>query len=169
MTAHDTQSPVGPFDVRALHVALNAERARRATSWAAIARETHVSSATIGRTSKADDLEADGMLQLVRWLGLAPESFTRDRPEPVPMATSLQQAPGILRVDTRSLYAVIDEQRSDRSLTWPEVAELEVHVAQSRLTALRRGGRSTAQTLLAAARWLGRGSLEFVRVDHPGA
>lgn len=156
----------GPFDVRALYEALNAERERRETSWAAIARETHVSAATISRTSDADDLEADGMLQLVRWIGLAPESFARDSQVRVPMAKALQQASGILRGDTRSLYTAIDEKRSDHCSRWSEVAdELEVHLPKSRLTNLRKGGRSTAQTLLSASRWLGRESLEFLRID----
>lgn len=66
---------LGPFDVQALYAALDGQRHRRVLSWARVAREIgSVSASTIMRTKKADDLEADGMLQMVRWLGLAPGS-----------------------------------------------------------------------------------------------
>lgn len=151
----------GPFDVQALYAALDARRAERALSWAGVAREIgrRVSASTITRTQHAADLEADGMLQMVRWLGCAPESFARDRDPaapPIPWAAPPCDAPGVLRVDTAALHARLDHRRAERGLTWKQVAgELEAVVATpAALGRLRHGGRTTTQLVLAAARWL---------------
>lgn len=63
------------FDLGALFVSIEAERERRAISMAAVAREVGVSASTIRRFADGDDAEADGVLALVRWLGVAPEWF----------------------------------------------------------------------------------------------
>jgi hypothetical protein len=44
-------------------------------SWAALARDVGVAASTIKRYSRATDAEADGVLALLRWLGVPPEDF----------------------------------------------------------------------------------------------
>ncbi|MDQ3781992.1 MAG: hypothetical protein M3349_03525 [Actinomycetota bacterium] len=159
---------LGPFDVQKLYAALDKQRHDRGLSWAVVAREIGVSASTIRRTRIADDLEADGMLQMVRWLGLAPESFARDRKpaDPVALTGALRAAPGILRADTRAMHAALEGQRVALQITWTKIAtEFDVEISKARLIGLRKGGRTSAQTLLSAARWLGRRTETLVRVD----
>lgn len=66
------------FDLRLLFCAIDSEREREHLSWAALARAVGVSSSTIRRFADADDAEADGVLALVRWLGVAPEDYVVD-------------------------------------------------------------------------------------------
>jgi transcriptional regulator with XRE-family HTH domain len=66
------------FDARALHAALDAQRKARGLTWADVARETGVASATLTRTKTGGRLEVDGTLAMVRWLGRTIESFTRE-------------------------------------------------------------------------------------------
>lgn len=63
------------FDLRALFLAVDAERERQAISWAALSRQIGVAASTIRRFKEANDAEADGVLAVVRWLGSAPEDF----------------------------------------------------------------------------------------------
>jgi len=68
------------FDVKALHAALDAQRKARDLSWADVAREIGVGSATMTRMKEGGRLEVDGMLAMVRWLGRTVESFTHETP-----------------------------------------------------------------------------------------
>ena len=66
-------------------------------TWSALGREVGVSVATIRRLERADDAEADGVLALIRWLGVAPEQFVSGGSvvgEPLPPAGD-----GLIRVD----------------------------------------------------------------------
>lgn len=66
------------FDLDALFQAVDAERDRRALSWAALSREIGVASSTIRRFSNAVDAEADGVLATLQWLGAVPEHYMPD-------------------------------------------------------------------------------------------
>ena len=66
------------FDSKGLYAALDAQRGARAMTWAQVAKETGVSSATITRTRLGGRLEVDGMLAMVRWLGVPVETFVRE-------------------------------------------------------------------------------------------
>jgi len=68
------------FDTRALYEALDRQRAERGLSWQDVARETGVSAATMTRTKNGGRLEVDGMLAMVRWLGVPVEHFVRELP-----------------------------------------------------------------------------------------
>lgn len=63
------------FDLGGLFRAVAAERERRGLSWTALARQVGVAASTIRRFGEADDAEADGVLALVRWMGVAPEAY----------------------------------------------------------------------------------------------
>ena len=66
------------LDSRALYAALDAQRQARGMTWARVAAETRVSTATITRTRDGGRLEVDGMLAMVRWLGVPVETFVRE-------------------------------------------------------------------------------------------
>lgn len=68
------------FDAAALHAALDRQRLERGLTWAQVAAETGVSAATIARTRDGGRLEVDGMLAMVRWVGVPVETFTRETP-----------------------------------------------------------------------------------------
>lgn len=63
------------FNLEELFVAITEERERQAITWSALSRHVGVSPSTIRRFGVADDAEADGVLALVRWLGVPPEDF----------------------------------------------------------------------------------------------
>ncbi len=73
-----TDRPVesASFDLASLHAALDAARAERHTSWTAIGRTIGVAPSTIRRTATAANMEADGVLAMIGWLGVEPERFT---------------------------------------------------------------------------------------------
>ena len=66
------------FDSKALFAALDAHRGARRMTWAQVAAETGISAATITRTREGGRLEVDGMLAMVRWLGVPVETFVRE-------------------------------------------------------------------------------------------
>ena len=66
------------FDSKALYAALDAQRGGRRMTWAQVAVETGISAATITRTREGGRLEVDGMLAMVRWLGVPVETFVRE-------------------------------------------------------------------------------------------
>lgn len=66
------------FDSKALYVALDAQRVQRGMTWTQVAAVTGVSAATLTRTRAGGRLEVDGMLAMVRWLGVPVETFVRE-------------------------------------------------------------------------------------------
>jgi hypothetical protein len=65
------------FDSTALYAALDTQRRLRGMTWAQVSAETGVSTGTITRTRTGGRLEVDGMLAMVRWLGVSVETFVR--------------------------------------------------------------------------------------------
>ena len=63
------------FDLRTLLQAADEERQRQGLSWSSLSAHVGVSASTIRRFGVADDAEADGVLAIVRWLGVSPETF----------------------------------------------------------------------------------------------
>lgn len=83
------ESPLQPFDLAQLHRSIAEARSDRGLTWAEVSRQVGVSTTTIQRFSKASDAEADGVLLLIRWLGVAPEHFvTESRAEGVLLPSS---------------------------------------------------------------------------------
>ena len=66
------------FDVKALYEALDNRRSARGMTWAKVAAEMGVSASTVTRTRIGGRLEVDGMLAMVRWLGVPVETFVRE-------------------------------------------------------------------------------------------
>jgi len=66
------------LDSAALFAALDQRRSACGLTWAALARDTGVSVATIKRLERRGRMEVDGLLALVGWLGVPVETFVRD-------------------------------------------------------------------------------------------
>src|SRR5262245_2032667 len=103
------------FDLQALHAALDAERQARGLTWAEASRDIGavgsrpaihpIASSTIAGLRTKVLAEADGVLQMLRWLGRAPESFMTGVPASLAAASLPEAARSeVLRVDTRKLH-----------------------------------------------------------------
>jgi transcriptional regulator with XRE-family HTH domain len=157
---------MGPhdFSLRELHAALDAERKARGLSWAEVSAEMKVGAATVSGLRTRATVEADGVLQMLRWLGRAPESFiagasAEDRSRLPGIASN-----GILRFDTARLHAALDAQRTERGMSWARVAK-ELGLGAASLTHLARGGRTAFPAVMRMLAWLGRPAAEFMRAS----
>src|SRR5262245_30662659 len=104
------------FDLKALHDALDAQRRRRGLTWAQAVREINavgpatprhpIAASTITGLPTKSVAEGAGVLQMLRWLGRAPETFVRNFPESKLSQDMLLQADQheVLRFDTRKLH-----------------------------------------------------------------
>ncbi len=85
------------FDLNELSLSINSARADRDLAWAQVSRQVGVATSTIRRFATASDAEADGVLALIGWLGVAPEQFII---ESTVVGTPLPAAgDGMIRVD----------------------------------------------------------------------
>jgi len=109
--------------------------------------------------------EGDGVLQMLLWLDRTPESFVPGHQAAGGATEALVKpsAQGVLRFDTRRLHAALDAQRTERELTWAQVAR-EVGLAASSLTHLSKGGRTGFPDVMRMVKWLGRPASSFTRV-----
>jgi DNA-binding phage protein len=162
------------FSLRDLYMALDTQRQEQGLSWSQAAMEinrhnTRVSTrrmatSTITGTRFRAAAEGDGVLQMLRWLKRTPESFipgfleSGGFDELLPEVLPTQ----VLRFDTRKLYAALDAQRTERNISWKQLAK-EVGMSSSMLTHLSKGGRTSFPTVMRMTRWLGRPTAEFTR------
>jgi len=122
------------FDLAALFDAIDRERTRRGLSWSALSREVEVAASTIRRYAEADDAEADGVLTLISWTGVAPEVFVTDGSvEGSPLAEFFD---GVVRVDMDLVRATPGGEAIGPSRTRTTIQHL-VEIANS-------GGRPVA-------------------------
>ena len=79
-----TSEGVG-FELAALYRAVDSKRLRRRLKWPDVADEIGLPLKTVQSTRFAETMEADTVLAMVRWLGVAPETFVRpEREGPIP-------------------------------------------------------------------------------------
>jgi transcriptional regulator with XRE-family HTH domain len=161
---------MGPndFSLTALHAALDARRKVRGLSWAEASAEMKVSPSTVARLHERATAEADGVLQMLRWLARAPESFVESfaagASEDARARLPGMASNGILRFDTARLHAALDAQRAERGMSWARVAK-DLGLGASSLTHLARGGRTAFPAVMRMLAWLGRPAAEFVRTS----
>jgi len=165
------------FSLSALYAALDAERIARGLTWTQATREINrhsgresvsghpISPSTVkGLRSKAV-AEGDGVLQMLLWLNVTPESFIprhqESEGERLPEVSSRQ----ILRFDTSKLYTAVNAQRAARSMTWAQAAK-ETGVSASHLTHLSEGGRTGFPLVTRITSWLSRPVAQFTRVSN---
>jgi len=163
------------FDLQSLHSALDAQRQARGLTWAQATREINdvgptpqrhpIATSTIAGLRTKALAEGAGVLQMLRWLGRAPESFVRGLP-PALAASGLPAADRreVLRFDTKTLFEALDSWRRARTLTWREVA-IETGVAESHMRGLAKGGRTTFPGVMRLTRWLDLPASQFIRLS----
>jgi hypothetical protein len=151
------------FDLAVLYRAIDSKRLRRRLKWPDVAAEIGLPLKTVQSTRFATTMEADGVLTMVRWLGIAPETFVRpERQGPIP---EYMDAGTMWRVDAASLYARLAATREARGMTWKAIAgELGEGVSTATLTRLKAGGRVSIHLLAVAAAWLDEPMEAFTRV-----
>ena len=66
------------FDARGLYASLDAQRVARGLTWGRAAAEIGVSVTSVRRTRQGGRMEVDGMLAMVRLLGVPVETFVRE-------------------------------------------------------------------------------------------
>jgi hypothetical protein len=94
---------------------------------------------------------------MLRWLRRTPESFVRgegadDEERRLPDVS----AGRILRFDTRAVFAALDKRRTERGITWQQVAsEIGGGAQAASLTRMAHGGRTGFPAIARIARWLG--------------
>lgn len=163
------------FNLSDLYAALDAQRQTRGLSWSQVAREINgprrhmgghaLSASTITGTRFRRVAEADGILQMLRWLHRQPESFIpghsllADMPVSFPEVGPRQ----VWRFDTRKVYAALNAQRSERNLTWAQVGK-ELGLSASSLAYLAKGGRTSFPGVMRMTGWLKQPALEFTQV-----
>jgi hypothetical protein len=165
------------FDVAALFNALDAQRRQRGLSWEGVARQLWEQSSALNAKRKDHPISASTLtvmttrrdtscqhaLFMLRWLGRAPEDFLPGLP--VDSAnTSLPYAGADrrLRWDLQKLYAALDSQRRERSLTWPQLAE-ELRCGPNQLSGIKRARFAISMRLaMRIVTWLDRPARNFV-------
>ena len=121
-------SDQGPFDLKQLSRCIDQDRTERGLTWAAISQEVGVATSTIRRFASASDAEADGVLALIGWLGVAPEQFvvnSKVAGTPLPPAGE-----GLVRVDMKLVADLPSWPRRRRVGTRTTIQQL-VTVAQA--------------------------------------
>ena len=66
------------FDAKALYQAIDEKRRAQDMTWEQVSSAIGISAATIRRTREGGRMEVDGMLAMVRWLGVTVETFVRE-------------------------------------------------------------------------------------------
>jgi len=147
------------FDLKALHSAIDDERSRRGLTWSGVAKEigerfVKMSPSTIKGVGDRPRVEGDGVLQIMLWLGRAPESFV-----PGYCGTLVPLRPAesgkVLRWDTASIFSALDQKRDSRDLTWGAVADEIGGITPQQLRGMAKGGRTFLPEVMRVVDWLG--------------
>ena len=147
------------FDLKALYSAIDDERSRRGLTWSGVAKEIEerfvkVSPSTIKGVGDRPRVEGDGALQILLWLGRAPESFVPDYCGAlVPLRPA--ETGKVLRWDTASIFAALDQKRDTENLTWRAVADEIGGITPQQLKGMAKGGRTFLPEVMRVAVWLG--------------
>lgn len=163
------------FDLKSFHHVLDQRRRQRGLTWSELAAEVNrpfaglssipISVGTIRGIATKSSVTSAVVLQLLRWMGDAPESFLQTSPreplihERLPHAESNQ----ILRFDTRALYDALDKARMEHRLTWQEVAGELPGFTSSMLTNLKSAPLIGFPRVMLLTQWLGSPAADFVR------
>jgi len=166
----------GDFDLKALYEALDAQRAARTLTWSQVARELSrafartparpVSASTITGIRGRQEVEGDGVLQMLIWLDRTPESFVPGCPQPEAASGALPRpGPGqVLRWNACAIHAALDARRLERGMTWTQVAsEIGGHTP-AMLTRMAKGGRVSMPGVMRIVRWLGLPAASFTHL-----
>lgn len=164
------------FDSAALAQAVDTRRRALGRTWAHVTAETHVSTSTIRR---AGDMEVDGVVWLLQWLGVPFEAFLR-----TPGAPGIELAAGTFapddgfppgaprwpayhRFDTAKLYEALEHRRAAQDLTWQQVGTAIgfPHLTAASLQGFQNGRRTTLAALVPLLGWLGEPAATFTTLS----
>jgi hypothetical protein len=165
----------GDFDLKVLHAALDSQRRARGLTWAQATREIGavgavprrpIATSTITGLTTKRVAEADGVLQMLRWLERPPESFVPGHPLAELTSANLPEADAreVLRFDTHKLYEALDARRVTLGLTWQQMASL-IGVPATHMRGLAKGGRTAFPDVMRLTAWLRHPVAQFVRVS----
>lgn len=94
------KSDPAPFDVAALHAALDSERIARSLTWKDVSAESGVSASTLTRLSQGKRPDVDSLAALMQWVGLSADRFMgQQRKAAFGAASPLTQISSLLRDD----------------------------------------------------------------------
>lgn len=177
---HDlcVQTPsIRPFDVTALHKALDARRGELGISWARVAgqmwelsaelnerrRDHPVSPSTLTNMATNPRTSCQHALFMLRWLGRSPESFLVGETSDDARAELPHAGPDRrLRWSLKLLYGAMDEKRRREGLTWPALAAL-LGCTPNQLTGLRTAKFATGMDLaMRIVQWVGLPAADFI-------
>ena len=159
----------GDFDDEAFWAALDAERRARDMSWAQVNREIGwISPLTFTRWRERRSSACQVVMPFIQWVGRTPESLM------VGAGGSdgeLLPDPGEGRWrwywDILELRAQLESRRTEREMTWPEVAD-EMGCSRDDIKFLYRTRYGTSMTFaMRAARWLDRTAASLMW-EHDG-
>jgi hypothetical protein len=169
----------GTFDCAALYAALDERRAARGLGWYELADllwdqsedlnarrgdDHKLCGGAVQRLRSRDSTSCQYALFMLRWLGMAPESFLVGPTVDVgDVALPTAAADRRLRWDLPALHAAMDEQRRQRELTWAALGR-ELGCTPSRLTNLRTARLADMSLVLRVTQWLARPAAAFI---HP--
>jgi hypothetical protein len=154
------------FDMHALYETIDSERESRGLGWADVLRELNevfqdkpsrpFALSTIKGIRDKRSVTGAVVLQLLRWLGRAPEDFIRDG-VPLTESTALPEIADtqVLRVDTKALHAAVEAARVERGLTWMQVASELRDTQAPMLTNLAKGPLIGFPQVTRITQWLG--------------
>ncbi|HVE91447.1 MAG TPA: hypothetical protein VNE62_03960 [Actinomycetota bacterium] len=164
---------ISNFDLQALFAALDAERQARSLSWAGLTREINalfgdvpchpIATSTITSLKGKPEVIGNAALQMLVWLERTPESFipglgTQVKRDQVLSRLSPDQ---ILRFDTREIFLAMEAARTERGVSWRQVAEEIGGVTAAQLTRLGKGAGVGVVAAGRIAQWLGRPVASF--------
>ncbi len=166
------------FDGAALIRALDQARDQHALTWNTLAEQLWQQSAALNarlddhglcpgalvRTARRGTMSCQYALILLRWIGRAPEDFlvgtTVDVGETrLPAAGDDSR----LRWNLGELHAALNQRRTDRGLTWADLAR-DLDCTPSRLTNLKTARLADMGLVMRITQWLGQPAAQFV---HP--
>jgi len=165
------------FDLQALYAALDHKRQALSMTWRDVARaistrhaETSgsgISTSTITGIRHRRQVEADGILQMLRWLDRTPESFCAASDPDEKLSTLLLpiKPHQTLRFNVSAIYAALEAKRTVNGLSWREVAQEIGGCAPESLARLARGGRVSFPQVMRVIRWTGKTASEFMRAS----
>ena len=166
------------FDGAALISALDDQRADRDLGWTDLSEELWQQSADLNaqlggnalcpgalvRTAKRATMSCQYALILLRWIGRAPEDFLTGAVVDVGDVRLPHAGPDRrLRWDLPQLHAALNAQRTERQLTWAQLAE-QLDCTPGRLTNLRTARLADMDLTMRITQWLGQPAAAFV---HP--
>ena len=130
-------------------------------SWSQVPKEIanpgskhQISLSTLRQTKNGRTAKADGILAMVRWLGMTFRDFSVGVKNPAPHG-ALKKSECMRRFDARAFYSDLDKERQHRGLSWKRFTEQNFPGwSPPMLTRLAEGGRMDASK--------SRGSLRLV-------